>query len=113
MGTNTDRGQGVISMSFEPEMSWGRHLILLSHEASPAIWGYPASMREECFFSHHSLKRPDCYGSPPSETLKKLIEAQAPTYVVIERLIEEYPNWAEHFEAAWAAECAELAASGT
>lgn len=102
----------MISMRFEPEMSWGRYLVFLSHEVTPAIWGHPVSVGDRCFFNHDSLNKPDRYGPPPSETLKSLIEAQAPTYVVIERLIEEYPKWAEYFEAAWAAECAELASSG-
>ena len=39
-------------------------------------------------------------GPPPSETLRTLIAAGAPWYAVLDRFVEEYPQWEEVL--AWA-----------
>ena len=34
-------------------------------------------------------------GPPPSETLRTLIECGAPWYAVLDKFVEEYPQWEE------------------
>ena len=64
-------------------------------------WAYPMTGRYRCgMYAGKCIE----YGDPPSHELRTLIEVAAPWYVVIDKLIEEYPQWQSHLEAAAAAE---------
>lgn len=73
-----------------------------------STWYFPSHAEPE--FAHISVREAPFfetfagYSAPPSHELRTLIEAAAPWYVVIDKLIEEYPQWQSHFEAAAAAE---------
>ena len=59
-------------------------------------WQYPAKWPA----SDHKgskLHADGCedHGPPPSETLKTLIAAGAPWYAVLDKFVEEYPQWEE------------------
>lgn len=57
------------------------------------FWQYPAHGQDHQSALYVNSKRQ--LGPPPSETLKSLIAAKAPPYVVVERFCEEYPDWAD------------------
>lgn len=59
------------------------------------FWCYPSVRRPECSRLIHPGRISDNFGPPPSETLRTLIEANAPWYVVLDRFVEEYPQWEE------------------
>lgn len=67
------------------------------------FWSYPASQPEvhgdRCVLVRgypHGIQ----YGPPPSDTLRTLIECGAPWYAVLDKFVEEYPQWEEVL--AWA-----------
>lgn len=64
-------------------------------------WVWPAVGATEHSCMYHDLRSTVLKGPPPSETLVTLCKAHAPWHVIIEKLIEEYPDWEPHFMAAW------------
>lgn len=67
-------------------------------------WQYP--VKDQDGSKLHAWGR-DEYGPPPSETLKTLIAAGAPWYAVLDKFVEEYPQWEEVL--AWAPKTTEVA----
>lgn len=65
-------------------------------------WAYPAAFKEAGDVCVLVRRYPHgiMYGRPPSEALRTLVRSAAPWYVVLDRLIEEYPEWADSFDAA-------------
>ncbi len=62
------------------------------------FWTYPSA--ESRVYGDRSVFVRDYphgiqYGPPPSETLKTLIAAGAPWYAVLDKFVEEYPQWEE------------------
>lgn len=67
-------------------------------------WFYPSINHDGLAgFSYRGSSEP---GEPPSVELRALIEADAPWYVVLDKLIEEYPQWESRFNEV-AARCRE------
>lgn len=66
----------------------------------PLRYAYPSATYGPHFSVLIRPGRTPRAGPPPSETLRALIAANAPWYAVLDRLTEEYPQWAEHFETA-------------
>lgn len=58
-------------------------------------WSFPSYARPDlCVFTANYADTTH-YAPPPSETLRALIEVSAPWYVVLDRFVEEYPQWEE------------------
>ena len=69
-----------------------------SATAKDFTWYYPSwTFRRQCHLDNLAVRE---YAAPPSAELRLLIEAGAPWFAVLDKLIEEYPQWQEHFDTA-------------
>lgn len=81
-----------MQISYSPEAGVETYSV----RAEDFNWYYPSWMfRGRCF-----LDDVNDYAAAPSAELRLLIEAGAPWFAVLDKLIEEYPQWQEHFDAA-------------
>jgi len=65
-------------------------------------WAWPgAAVGSDAVMYGEGLGDDLLRGPPPSETLVTLCNAHAPWHAIVDKLIEEYPDWEPHFAAAW------------
>ncbi len=100
LGIPADGGDGVILIRYSPRHSIHTYVVSLCNGSRR--WTYPSiggGTQESSLYEARSAGFVK-YAPPPSAELKALIEANAPWYVVLDKLSEEYPQWQEYFDLA-------------
>ena len=99
IGLEMAPGRETVEMSYYPRLRVHQYTIrYVGNPLDRQFWAYPASQPDlygnRCVLVRgypHGIQ----YATPPSETLRTLIEVNAPWYVVLDRFVEEYPQWEE------------------
>lgn len=98
MGTDRDGGR-VMRIDLEPLAVSHCIRVHLGFYGSPR-WAFPAvGSPNECVI-YATPDGSDEFAAAPSADLVALCESRAPWFAVLDKLIEEYPQWESHFAAA-------------
>ena len=84
---------------YDRSQSWSHNYRVRFDGGYRPAWVYPtAALNDDlCVLMLDSSNE---YAAPPSHDLRVLIESAAPWFAVLDKLIEEYPQWEPHFAAA-------------
>jgi len=83
----------MLRSEYHPDQRTHRYRVWIDSTSENLFFAYPAvDYDNKCFIRTGNILS---YPDEPSEQLKSLIASYAPMEVIIDKLIEEYPQWEE------------------